>query len=126
MAKLRILDVGQCGFDGPRMAEMLQTKLSAAVDQARTADEAKRQLASSKYDVVLVNRVLASDGSSGVELIADLTKHGNTTPFMLVSDQPEAQEEAVAAGAVRGFCKAAIEDPATFDLIKSAAGSRRQ
>ena len=122
---LRILDVGQCGFDGPRMAKMLKTKLEAEVDQASTHDEAKRQLASSKYDVVLVNRVLAADGSSGVELIADLAKHGNTTPFMLVSDMPEAQEEAVAAGAVRGFGKAAIEDPATFDLIRSAAGGKR-
>lgn len=121
---LRILDVGQCGFDGPRMAEMLKTKLSAEVDQADTADRAKRQLASSKYDLVLVNRVLARDGSSGVDLIADLTGHGNTTPFMLVSDQDEAQEAAVAAGARRGFGKAGIEDAATFELIRSAAGGK--
>ena len=123
---LRILDVGQCGFDGPRMADLLKTNLSADVDQAATADEAKRQLASSKYDVVLVNRVLASDGSSGVDLIADLAGHGNTTPFMLVSDKADAQRAAVAAGAVPGFGKAAIEEPATFKLIREAAGKRKQ
>jgi DNA-binding NarL/FixJ family response regulator len=118
---IRILDVGQCGFDGPRMADLFRTKLSAEVDQARTADEAKRQLASAKYDVVLVNRVMAADGSSGLDLIADLVKHGNTTPCMLVSDMDDAQEQAVKAGAVRGFGKANIEDQATLDLIKSTA-----
>lgn len=122
---MRILDVGQCGFDGPRMADLLTRHLSAEVDQAATADEAKRQLASSQYDVVLVNRVLARDGSSGVDLIADLAKHGNTTPFMLVSDQADAQQAAVAAGAVPGFGKAAIEEPATFEKIRAAAKGKR-
>jgi DNA-binding response OmpR family regulator len=123
--RMRILDVGQCGFDGPRMADLLTKNLSAEVDQAATADEAKRQLASSQYDVVLVNRVLARDGSSGVDLIADLAKHGNTTPFMLVSDMEDAQQAAVAAGAVKGFGKAAIEEPATFEMIRAAAGRKR-
>ena len=119
---LRVLNVGQCEVDGPRMTKLLQSHLSADVDRAATADEAKRQLAASQYDVVLVNRELAADGSDGVSLIADLVGHGNTTPVMLVSDLSDAQEAAVAAGAVHGFGKSALDQPATFDLIRSAAG----
>lgn len=121
---MRILDVGQCGVDGPRMAALFRAELSADVDQADTADQAKRQLASTQYDVVLVNRELAADGSSGVELIADLAGHGNTTPLVLVSDRADAQDAAVAAGGVRGFGKSALGDPATIELIRTTAKRR--
>jgi hypothetical protein len=118
---IRILDVGQCGVDGPAIMQLLHEELGAIVKSAATADEAKRQLASSKFDLVLVNRELAADRSSGVDLIADLVKNGMTVPLMLVSDYPEAQDAAVAGGAVRGFGKSTLEDRTTLQLIKNAA-----
>jgi DNA-binding NarL/FixJ family response regulator len=117
----KILDVGQCGFDGPRIEGLLRSKLSAEVGRAGTAAEARKQLAAGRYDVVLVNRVLNGDGSSGVDLIAELAAGTDAPPLMLVSDREDAQEAAVAAGGVRGFGKAALDDPATYELIRSAA-----
>lgn len=120
----RILDVGQCGFDGRRIEGLLRSQLSATVDRAATADDARRQLTAHKYDVVLVNRVLAVDHTSGVDLIAELAAAPDAPPFMLVSDRADAQEAAVAAGAVPGFGKAALDDPETYELIRAAASAQ--
>ena len=69
---IKILDVGQCGFDGPRMSRLLREKLDATVDCAATEQDATRHLAAGRYNLVLVNRILAADGVSGVELIHTL------------------------------------------------------
>jgi DNA-binding response OmpR family regulator len=118
---IRILDVGQCGVDGPAIKQQLHEELGAIVHSASTAGDAKKQVTSTKYELVLVNRLLAADGSSGVELIADLVKSGVTVPLMLVSDRKEAQDAAVAAGAVRGFGKSKLYDPGTIELIQKTA-----
>ena len=119
---IKILDVGQCGFDGPRMSEFFRKKLDAEVDNAPAAQDAVRSLSSHrKYNLALVNRVLAGDGASGIELIQMLIKSGCTTPLMLVSDYSEAQDAAVAQGAIRGFGKAELEDAQTLELIRNAA-----
>jgi DNA-binding NarL/FixJ family response regulator len=120
---IKILDVGQCGFDGPRMSRLLREKLDATVDCAATEEDATRRLAAGKYNLVLVNRVLAADGASGVELIHTLITSGCATPLMLVSDHTDAQDIAVAHGAVRGFGKAVLAQPETFELIRNAAHS---
>jgi CheY-like chemotaxis protein len=112
-----ILDVGQCGFDGPRMAKLWHEALGAKVHDCGTCEAAVQQVKKNKYDLVLVNRVLASDGSSGLDVIRELVKSGVSTPVMLVSDLQEAQEEAVALGAVRGFGKADLGEQSTLDLI---------
>jgi CheY-like chemotaxis protein len=119
---MRILDVGQCGFDGPRMARLWREALGAEVDCAATSDEAVEMAQNDAYDVVLVNRVLAADGSSGLEVIARLLERGPTgTPVMLVSDLPEAQDAAVRLGAVRGFGKAHLGARATLELVSRVA-----
>jgi two-component system, chemotaxis family, chemotaxis protein CheY len=118
---IKILDVGQCGFDGPRMSRLLREKLDATVDSAATEEDATRSLGAGKYNLVLVNRVLAADGASGVKLIHTLIESGCTAPLMLVSDRADAQDIAVAHGAVRGFGKAVLEQPETFELIRNAA-----
>jgi len=121
---LRILDVGQCGIDGPRLTKLLENNLKAEVDQASTADEAREKLSAGKYDVALFNRVFNADGDDGVRVIGELVKGGVKTPLMLVSDRDDAQQAAVAAGATMGFGKAAMGDPATLELIRKAAGAK--
>src|SRR5690242_6235992 len=119
---MKILDVGQCGVDGPTIEDLFTQELDADVLSVDTADEAKQALKEEDFDVVLVNRVIAADGSSGVDLIGQLKKSGVQTPIMLVSDHEDAQEKAVQLGAVRGFGKSELEDRATLQLIKNAAG----
>lgn len=123
---MRILDVGQCGFDGPEITTLLQQRLGAKVDSAATADDARKKLADKTYDLVLVNRVFAADGSSGLDLIEEFVRDASPAPVMLVSDRKDSQAAAVAKGAVRGFGKAALDNVETFELIKNAAqaGSR--
>ena len=117
---LRILDVGQCGFDGPRMATLWHEKLDAKVDRSPGLADAEKKLKLNQYNIILVNRVLAADGSSGIEVIEALLKE-TKTPVMLVSDHLEAQDEAVALGAVRGFGKAHLGEPETLELVRQAA-----
>src|SRR5580704_7197635 len=99
---MRILEVGQCGFDGPRMEALWRDALGAEVDSAASERSAIAHMKSHKYDIALVNRILAADGSSGLHVIASLLKLGTGTPIMLVSDLSEAQDAAVELGAVRG------------------------
>jgi DNA-binding response OmpR family regulator len=118
---MTILDVGQCGFDGPRMARLWRERLQAKVINAGTGEEAGAKLKEGEVDIVLVNRVLASDGSSGLDLIPDLLEANAKVPVMLVSDIEEAQVEAVRLGAVRGFGKSELESDETLDLVEQAA-----
>src|SRR5690349_3337515 len=108
-----ILNIGQCNVDGPRMAELFQHKLHAKVLQAEDADQARQILAAQPVDLVLVNRELAFAPGSGIDVIDDLLRAGCEAPIMLVSDYPDAQEEAVEHGAVPGFGKSELEAPQT-------------
>lgn len=118
MSQRKILDVGQCGVDGPWMKKVLTQKLRAVVDKADTGDEAKRKLQAGGYSLVLVNRKLAADNASGIDVIADLRGVDDQTPIMLVSDYEDAQEEAVAKGATRGFGKSVLETDETLELLE--------
>jgi DNA-binding response OmpR family regulator len=118
-----ILDVGQCGYDGPRLTRLLETKVGVKVDSADTIDEAAEMLSANPYNLVLVNRELAVDGSSGIELIRWMKQQGDHTPVMLVSDRPEAQKEAVSLGAMHGFGKSVMNQPETVALLKKILAS---
>ncbi len=117
-----ILDVGQCGYDGPRMMQMLQCQVGVRVDTADTLQEAAEKLSSNQYNLVLVNRELAFEGSEGLELIKAMKQAGDSTPVMLVSDRPDAQQQALACGAIHGFGKSKLTDKHTISLIKKAIG----
>ena len=120
---IKILDIGQCGFDGPRMAARWKSA-GASVDCAANASDAVGLLAQESFDIVLVNRILAADRGSGLEVIRSLLAAGLKAPIMLVSDLSEAQDQAVALGAVRGFGKAALHEQSTLDLVFQTAGAK--
>ena len=122
---MKILDVGQCGFDGPRMARLWHEVLGAEVECVDTGDDAVEMAQRNEYDVILVNRVLAADESSGLEVIARLLELGLKTPVMLVSDLPKAQDAAVQLGAVRGFGKAQLGERSTLELVSRVASDHK-
>ena len=113
----RILDVGQCGVDGPRIGRFL-ARQGYTVDRAHTLEEAVALAGQKTYDLVLVNRIMNLDRSPGMEVIKAVLKAKPQQQVMLVSDRPEAQAEAVALGALRGFGKAMLEDAATEELLR--------
>ncbi len=117
---LRILDVGQCGFDHSAIADVAHKQTGAIVEQAGSAAQAVAILASQSYDLVLINRILDGDGTSGVDLIAQLKTNPNCPPLMMVSNYPDAQRAAVKAGALEGFGKNALYLASTAKILQAA------
>lgn len=103
------------------MEALWREKLGAEVDSVDYGDDAIAQWKSRKYDIALVNRVLAADGSSGLQVVESLVNLGKGAPVMLVSDRSDAQDAAVRLGAHRGFGKSELGDPSTLDLIRDVA-----
>jgi CheY-like chemotaxis protein len=115
----RILNVGQCRIDGPRLTSFLTTEFSPTVDAAATKDEALALAAQHPYDLCLINRLLDRDRTLGTDVIAALRAAHPTLPLMLVSDRPTAQSEAVALGALQGFGKSALDSPETEQILRN-------
>jgi CheY-like chemotaxis protein len=118
MSGKRILSVGQCQADNGRLSQSLWQLLGAEVVAAEDAVEAER-LRPEAFDLVLVNRVFDGNGASGIEFIRLLKQNGVATPVMLVSNYEDAQREAVAAGAVPGFGKAALGHAAMVERLRA-------
>jgi two-component system chemotaxis response regulator CheY len=121
MSGKRILSVGQCGADHWSLETLLQRQFGAEVLGADTAADAKTQLRRGGIDLVLVNRVFDRDGSPGLDLIADLKGDAALAqvPVMLVSNHRDAQQQAMALGALPGFGKAALSAPATLEQLRA-------
>jgi CheY-like chemotaxis protein len=120
-----VLDVGQCDYDHRRIRSFLE-KMGCEVKRAHTATDAHQALSQGGVFLVLVNRILDSDGADGVALIGELVREGSQqTPelkVMLVSNYPEYQDKAVALGAVYGFGKSELELPGTAEKVSKAIG----
>jgi len=118
--KKTVLDVGNCGADHGAIAYLLRSNFDVHVLRAVDADEAMDAIRSNSVDLVLINRVIDSDGSRGIDLIREIKAEDALarTAVMLVSNYPEYQDAAVAAGAERGFGKAALRDPETVGILR--------
>jgi DNA-binding NarL/FixJ family response regulator len=116
----RILSVGQCGFDHMSISGYLVDRFNAQVEAANGLEDARSAMRSARFNLVLVNRVLDQDGSSGLDLIHALREESGAAgiPMMLVSDLPEAQRAACTLGAAPGFGKAELYGNETFERIR--------
>jgi two-component system chemotaxis response regulator CheY len=125
MTPLRVLSVGQCGFDHSRIARHLEQSFRAQVRGVSTFDEALDALRSGPYDLVLVNRVNDLDGAPGLDLIRSVKADARLAdvPIMLVSNYPEAQSEAQALGALLGFGKSNLNAETTRARLGAVLGS---
>ena len=116
--------VGHCGPD----SSFLRMAVSSAdrTVQVLSADDPDELnvLLKEGVDLLLLNREMpyGFDESEGVSLIRKLrTTHPNVK-MMLVSNYPDAQAAAVAAGAVPGFGKREIGTNRVKDVIRQALG----
>lgn len=126
-----VLSVGQCGFDNGQIRDLL--RLVDPALEIRFADDQEETLrllraGNGRIRLVLVNRILDVDGSSGIELIR--TIRANPEPFdhiplMLISDLETAQASAIASGAVPGFGKSVIRSAQARELVRMALESAR-
>ncbi|WP_435008419.1 response regulator [Tundrisphaera lichenicola] len=126
MTKPRILNVGQCGYDHGSISRHLSKSYGAEVASADSKGQAMASLRAGEFDLVLVNRVLDFDGSSGLDLIRAIKADPDLAgvPVMLVSNYPEAQAEAQSLGALPGFGKSDLRSgavPALDEVIGQSA-----
>ena len=107
----RVLEIGNCNLDHALLGVLLKRSFQANVVRAHDASEALAALRSGPFDLVLVNRILDRDGSDGLELIQTIKASPEfaATPVMMITNYPEHQERAVAAGAESGFGKAELQ-----------------
>ena len=120
----KILSVGQCSADHGSISRSLARSLDARVSGVDTASEALDALRAGPYDLVLVNRVGDLDGAPGLALIGALKADAtlSAVPVMLVSNYPDAQAEAEALGAFKGFGKADLGTTKANDALRAALG----
>jgi two-component system chemotaxis response regulator CheY len=125
MSGKRVLSIGQCMADHGSITRLLRTAFAADVVPTGSAHEALERLRSEAFDLVLVNRVFDATGESGNELIRQVKADGKlaAVSIMLVSNFPEAQDEAVAAGAIPGFGKSALHERETIDKLRPYLGA---
>lgn len=118
----RIALIGHCGPD----SSFLRMAVSRAAKGAQvvSADDAAAldRLLADGVDLLLFNRVLdyGFDDTEGVAVIRKLRAAHPSLKMMLVSNYPEAQAEALAAGALPGFGKREMSSPKVTDLIRGA------
>lgn len=125
--RLRVLDVGQCSMDHNNISRLLKTHFDAAVDRAKSIDQVLYMTGFYEYDLVLVNRIFDEDGAQGLELIRQMKANPELSevPVMLVSNHDDAQQSACDAGALPGFGKASLDDPATLERLAACLGEPR-
>ena len=121
----RVLGVGNCSFDHGTIEGLIRANFDAEVVAASCHDDALEQLRADRFDLVLVNRKLAVDASDGQELIEQIKADPRLTetPVMMLSNYPEAQAAAMAAGAEPGFGKAELERPETAEKLGRFLGA---
>ena len=109
MAK-RVLDIGQCNPDHASISRMLNEHFDVEIVRAHLKTDALATLQDGEFDLILVNRKLDRDYSDGLNIVRTIKSDPDLSgvPVMLVSNYPEAHQEAVSAGAVYGFGKAEL------------------
>jgi CheY-like chemotaxis protein len=121
----RVLDVGQCSPDHATIRSFLTRHFDCEVVQTHGAEDTREQLKSGRFDLVLVNRKLDADYSDGIEIIRQIKSDEaiSSVPVMLVTNYPEHQEAAIAAGAIRGFGKLEYNRPETRERLAGVLGA---
>jgi CheY-like chemotaxis protein len=121
----KVLSVGQCSMDHGTISRYLQREFGAKVTAASDREEFAKQSQAEPYDLVLVNRVLDGDGTTGLELIRQWMSNPGLaeTPIMLVSNYADAQKSAESLGALSGFGKASLAAGATRSKLAAVLES---
>jgi CheY-like chemotaxis protein len=121
----RVLSIGNCGFDNGSLRSAV-SGFGAEVAAAEDWSDAAELLRQQEFDLVIVNRKLDADASDGLEIIREIKQSPEfqDTPVMLLSNYPEYQAKAIAAGTEPGFGKAQLHSRETSELLgKYLSGS---
>lgn len=130
MARLtKCLLVGHCGADAFAIDSMV-SDACRDLTVLHVSDEATLRREATPDALMLINRLLDGvfpwrEGTDLIRAMAQGAEDGGRPTMMLVSNYEHAQEAAEAAGAVPGFGKSVLYDPATTEhLRRFVAGER--
>jgi ActR/RegA family two-component response regulator len=118
--------VGHCGADTAYLKLAVKKAVGSDVD-IRNADDAKSldaALTADSVDLILFNRELGYGFATGegIDAIRALRPLHADVKMMLVTNYPEYQQAAVAAGATPGFGKRELGSPRVTELLREALG----
>lgn len=120
---MSVVLVGHCGPDSWMLKSVVGRALPGA-NIAFASDHAATIQAAASANLLLINRVLDGEFEdlSGIALIDTLRDlPTRRAALMLVSNLPDAQTQAEAAGAAPGFGKSNAGSPLAADRIRHAA-----
>ena len=119
-----VLDIGNCRPDHAAIRSLIESSFDAKVLQAHGWDDTLAALESGEFDLILVNRRLDRDGSDGLEIIRRVKAHARlaAVPVMMITNYPDFQQAAGAAGAEPGFGKADLGQPGTLQQLAPFLG----
>ncbi len=124
MGKTVVL-VGHCGADSSYLRLTIkQADPDAAAVSAHSSQELK-QLLDQGAELVLFNRQVDYGFNSyeGLDLIREIHASHPKAKLMMVTNYPEVQAAAIAAGATPGFGKRELGSQRVKDLMKAVLGT---
>jgi DNA-binding NarL/FixJ family response regulator len=116
----RILLVGHCGIDGPRLKDELSRAMPGTEVERINSDDDLRRAVGEGADLLLVNREPVGFEGEGLDLIKEVKSLNPDCKVMLVSDHDDAQQDAERAGAMKGFGKSEMGSPRLVNHVKQA------
>ena len=121
-ATKRVLLVGHCGPDSNYLRGAVRSALPSAAVTLADDPKTLQDALDDGVDLVHFNRELGYDfdGTMGVDLIRTLKQQRPQLRTMLVTNYPDAQAAAIAAGAHPGFGKREIGSKRVVELLRDA------
>src|SRR6185437_10976404 len=118
----KIALVGHCGPDSSYLRMTISSIDRDSQIIMADDDQSLMSIVSSGADLLLFNRMLdfGFEEQEGIAVIRRLHKHYPKLKMMLVSNYPEAQAAAVAAGALQGFGKRDLGSPRVKEMLREA------
>ena len=120
-----VVDCGNCAPDFSSIRQLIEANFDAQVLQTHGPEDTL-QVLRQRADVALVtvNRKLDRDYTDGIEVIRQIKADPQLSEVavMLVTNYQEHQQAAVAEGALPGFGKLSLRDPATQQRLQEVLG----
>lgn len=122
MSPKKVALVGHCGPDSSYLRMTISSAIKNAKILSADDDGELTQVLAEEVDLMLFNRELGYGFSEteGVKFIERLRGAYPSLKMMLVSNYPEAQAAAIAAGALPGFGKREIGTPRVKEILRGA------
>jgi two-component system, chemotaxis family, chemotaxis protein CheY len=120
----KVLLVGHCGPDSTYLRMAVKSAAENVALSSIEDNAGLEQALQQGVDLILFNRELdfGFEPDTGVEMIRVLKQRYPQVPMMLISNRAEAQDAAVAAGALPGFGKREIGSARVRQLLREAMG----